>query len=181
MNRKLLRIVFAATVLSASILPGTAALAQGAASSFNRDVIVILRDQRPDLPAVRGARQARATALAIAQVPIVTHLQASGATRIRGFVLINAVAANVSAAEEELLAAHPLVQAVVPVVAVKLPHFRETSSPQSKNGNAPRRAAGRIRHCATPSSPRRCNSPTLPLTIPPSRKRSGSATAMENS
>ena len=109
MNRKLLRIVFAATVLSASILTGTAALAQGAASSFNRDVIVILRDQRPDLPAVRGARQARATALAIAQVPIVTHLQASGATRIRGFVLINAVAANVSAAEEELLAAHPLV------------------------------------------------------------------------
>ena len=137
MNRKLLRIVFAATVLSASILPGTAALAQGAASSFNRDVIVILRDQRPDLPAVRGARQARATALAIAQVPIVTHLQASGATRIRGFVLINAVAANVSAAEEELLAAHPLVQAVVPVVTVKLPHLRETSSPQSNSsGNA---------------------------------------------
>jgi len=112
---------------------GTATLSPATSARITRDVIVILRDQRPDLPAVRGARVARATALAVAQVPIVSHLQASGATRIRGFALINAVAANVTAAEEELLAAHPLVQAVVPDVTVRLPRLREASSPQSSS------------------------------------------------
>jgi hypothetical protein len=87
----------------------------------NYNVILILRDQLPNLPAVRGARTARASALADAQAPIVSHLRASGASRIHQFELINAVAATVSPAEREALAAHPLVQAVVPERVITLP------------------------------------------------------------
>ncbi len=104
-------------ILSASTLSAATA----AAPALKRNVIVILRDQMPMLPAVRGQREARAGALASAQAPIVSHLQASGAARIRGFALINAVAANVTADEEQALAAHPLVQAVVPERVIKLP------------------------------------------------------------
>jgi hypothetical protein len=66
--------VLSVFLLSASALPDTLSpnqikqLAQGA----NRDVIVILRDQMPNLPAVRGARTARAAALAEAQSPILS-------------------------------------------------------------------------------------------------------------
>jgi hypothetical protein len=63
------------------------------------NVIVILRDQKPEIPGVRGMRGVRAAALSSAQDPIVAHLQTSGATRIHRFELINAVAAHVSAAE----------------------------------------------------------------------------------
>ncbi len=109
--------------LSAGAISGAARPTQVArpASLPNRDVIVILRDQRPDLPAVREARAARAAALASAQSPIVSHLQASGASRVRGFALINAVAARVSPAEANQLAVHPLVQAVVPDAVIRLP------------------------------------------------------------
>src|SRR5579872_2963682 len=70
-------------VLSGSALPGAATHAAGKATAARtRNVIVILRDQRPDLPAVRGARGARAAALASAQVPIVSHMQSAGASRI---------------------------------------------------------------------------------------------------
>jgi Subtilase family len=108
-------------VLSGSTLPSasTHAAAKPAAAA-SRDVIVILRDQRPDLPAVRGASGTRAAALASAQTAIVSHMQSSGASRIHGFALINAVAARVAPAEADALAAHPLVQAVVPDMAIRL-------------------------------------------------------------
>ena len=86
----------------------------------NMNVIVILRDQMPNVPGFRGAHAARAAALADAQAPVVSHMRASGASRIHQFALINAVAANVSPAEREALAAHPLVQAVVPERVIKL-------------------------------------------------------------
>jgi subtilase family protein len=128
-----LKVAIAAVVtviLSASAL-STAATGTPA-PAITRNVIVILRDQMPTLPAVRGQREARAAALASAQTPIVSHLQSSGATRIRGFALINAVTANVSAAEEQALAAHPLVQAVVPEVVIKLPHPTSSPSPKAR-------------------------------------------------
>jgi len=120
-------------LLSSTMLLGTATPAQETASVALRDVIVILRDQMPNLPAIRGARAARAAALAAAQVPIVSHLQASGATHIHGFSLINAVAASVSEAEAERLAAHPLVKAVAPVVTIKLPRLTEANSPRGSS------------------------------------------------
>jgi len=107
--------------VSGGVLPGAAThVAATVVPDRNRDVIVILRDQRPDLPAVRGTRAARAAALASAQAPIVSHMQASGAARIHGYALINAVSAHVSPAEADALAAHPLVKAVVPVRTIQL-------------------------------------------------------------
>ena len=120
-------------VLSSSAL-STATKATATAPALKRNVIVILRDQMPALPGGRGQHAARAAALTSAQVPIVSHLQASGATHIRGFVLINAVAATVSATEAEQLAAHPLVQAVVPDRVIKLPRLSEARSPASNSG-----------------------------------------------
>jgi hypothetical protein len=127
-------------VLSGSALPGTATPAQGTPSGVaTRNVIVILRDQRPDVPAVRGVRAARAAALAASQGPIVSHLQGSRATRIRNFALINAVAATVSEAEAQQLAAHPLVQAVVPEATIKLQRRSELNlartTTSSSNGS----------------------------------------------
>jgi hypothetical protein len=119
--------------LCGSVLQSSAAPAQGTAA-LQHNVIVILRDQMPNMPAVRGARAARAAALAAAQGPIVSHLQASGASRIRGFALINAVTATVSPAEEQQLAAHPLVAAVVPEIVIKLPHPANPKSPRSNWG-----------------------------------------------
>jgi len=99
------------------------------------NVIVILRDQKPELPGLRGMRTARAAALSAAEDPIVTHLQTSGATRIHRFELINAVAAHVSPGEAERLAAHPLVQAVVPERVIRLPRQARASGPLGNNRN----------------------------------------------
>ena len=124
-------------LISASALPGAATHAAGkSAAAPSRDVIVILRDQRPDLPAVRGARDARAAALASAQGPIVAHMQASGASRIHGFALINAVSAHVSSAEADALASHPLVQAVVPVQTITLPRHTADSLAGARSSSA---------------------------------------------
>ena len=123
--------------LSGSALPGAAIHAAGKpAAARSHNVIVILRDQRADLPAVRGARGARAAALASAQAPIVSHMRSAGASRIHGFSLINAVAATVSDAEAEKLAAHPLVQAVVPDRVIAIPKRINVSSAGTGGGAA---------------------------------------------
>ena len=79
-----------------------------------RDVIVILRDQLTNVPAARRAMSGRATAIAASQSPLVGQLQQSRARNVTSFSTINAFATRVSAAEAEQLAAHPMVQAVVP-------------------------------------------------------------------
>jgi hypothetical protein len=133
-----LKIVYAigASLLSAAAMPGalTPAEIQQSAQGTDHDVIVILRDQMPNLPAVRGARAARASALAAAQVPVLSDLQQSGATRLRSFGLINAVAATVSKAEADHLASHPLVQAVVPDAAIRAPQHRRSAASAGGSG-----------------------------------------------
>src|SRR5580658_10247109 len=148
----------ATVILSASALTGASPAKP--ALAIQRDVIVILRDQMPSLPPVRGQRAARAAALATAQVPIVSHLQASSAARIHSFALINAVSASVSSAEADALAAHPLVKAVVPVRTVKMRRRGAPPPPPAFAATAvqplpPLPAQAR---CATRSSRRRCSS-----------------------
>ena len=87
---------------------------QQIAESTQRNVIVILRDQLPNVPPVRGAMEARAQSVTASQTSLITHLQQMRSRQIRSFNMINAFATSVSAAEEAQLAAHPLVQAVVP-------------------------------------------------------------------
>jgi len=106
----------AALLLSGSALPGalTPEQIQQSARGVQSDVIVILRDQLPNVPARRGAGESRRAAIAQAQGPILSELRQAGVTKMHSFGLINAVAATVSDAEAAHLAAHPLVQAVVP-------------------------------------------------------------------
>jgi hypothetical protein len=102
--------------LSGSALSG--ALSEAQLQQFGQgadtDVIIILRDQVATVPAVRGGLEARAAALAAAQVPLQAELRGAQATRVHGFQLINALSARVSKAEISRLAVHPLVAAVVP-------------------------------------------------------------------
>ena len=92
----------------------------GLAPGTSRDVIVILRDQLPNQPAFKGAHGARAAAIASAQKPVLSDIQQSGASKVRQFAMINALAATVTQEEAEHLAAHPLVQAVVPDAIIKM-------------------------------------------------------------
>lgn len=89
------------------------------AHGADTDVIVIMHDQISSVPPARGGMSARASALASAQVPVLSELQRVGATKIRSFSLINAIATTVSKAEVTRLAAHPLVQAVVPDLPIR--------------------------------------------------------------
>jgi hypothetical protein len=91
------------------------------AAAIDRDMIVILRDQRLDLPGLRGARTVRAAALATAQQPILAELNQLRAHAVRSFSLLNGFATKLSKGEAEHLATHPLVQAVVADATLRLP------------------------------------------------------------
>jgi hypothetical protein len=89
------------------------------AQNTQRNVIVILRDQLPAVPPVRGAMDARAASVAASQVPLIAQLQRSRARQVHSFSLINAFATSVSPDEAMQLAAHPEVQAVVPDAIIR--------------------------------------------------------------
>jgi hypothetical protein len=102
-----------ALLLTGNAVPGSMTPAQ-AEQAAQTDVIVILRDQLANAPPVRRAMGARATAVAAAQSPVITQLQRMRARKVTSFSTINAFATTVSAAEAAQLAAHPMVQSVVP-------------------------------------------------------------------
>jgi hypothetical protein len=81
LNVAVVTLCLAASALLGASTPTDTAPAQLRASN----VIVILRDQKSELPGLRGMRGVRAAALSAAQDPVVAHLQASGATRIHRF------------------------------------------------------------------------------------------------
>jgi Subtilase family/Peptidase inhibitor I9 len=99
----------------------TPAQFQQLAQDAQRDVIVILRDQMPNLPAARRAMGARASALAVSQGSVLSQLPNLGTRKVRSFSTINAFAATVSASEAAMLSAHPMVQAVVPDAVMRPP------------------------------------------------------------
>jgi hypothetical protein len=104
-------VVVAALSVAGSALPKSL---EKVAQSTQRDVIVILRDQLPNVPPVRRAMAARVAAIAEAQLPVLTQLQQSQPHKIHTFGMINAFATSLTPAEEAQLSAHPQVLAVVP-------------------------------------------------------------------
>jgi hypothetical protein len=124
-----------AAVVCAGALPETNA---GAAASpgleAGTDVIIVLRDQVPSIPATRELRSARMAALATSRAPIIAELQRAQSSKVRAFNMINAVAATVSNAEAARLAAHPLVAAVVPDAIVRLPKHAHAAPPALRAG-----------------------------------------------
>jgi Subtilase family/Peptidase inhibitor I9 len=104
-------ISIAGTALPDSMSPAQMRqVSQGA----QRDVIVILRDQLPSVPPVRGALETRASSLAASQGLLIDELQQAKPRTVRSFSMFNGFATRVSLAEAARLAAHPDVQAVVP-------------------------------------------------------------------
>jgi hypothetical protein len=84
-------------------------------------VIVLLRNQHPEIPAVAGRAPVRAAALAADQRPIASELATLHAPGVQRFAMVNAVGATMSKAEVSRLAANPSVLAVVPDTIVRGP------------------------------------------------------------
>ncbi len=125
-------VVVAALSVAGSALPKSL---EKVAQSTQRDVIVILRDQLPNVPPVRGAMGPRAAAVLESQASLITQLQQAQSRSIRSFKLINAFATSVSMAEATQLAAHPLVQAVVPDALIRLPkHSDDRTGAVARSG-----------------------------------------------
>jgi hypothetical protein len=118
-----LMVVVIALLTARGTLPSSAGTAQPTplnAAAQQANVIVILRDQLPNVPPARRSMGARTSALASSQSPLIAQLQRTRARSVRQFGTINAFATAVSPLEASALAANPLVQAVVPDRAIAL-------------------------------------------------------------
>lgn len=87
----------------------------------NQKVIVILRNQHPEVTAKASTRHARESKLSVDQSPILSELRTLRAPAMHGYSVLNAVAATVSRAEAARLATNPAVAAVVPDSIVRGP------------------------------------------------------------
>src|SRR5215469_12771362 len=103
----------AATRASDPGAPLTPADVARLSADANKKSIVVFRDQHPELPARAAGTAARDAAVATDQRAVTNELnQLHGAPR--SLHTVNAVAATISQAEADRLAADPAVQAVVP-------------------------------------------------------------------
>jgi len=100
-------------------LPPT--LAAQLSQNVDRPVIVVLKNQFGQAIAGTPAASARAAAVAAGQSALLTELSEVHATGIKQFTLVNSVAATVSAAEAQRLAANAAVAQVIPDAAVSIP------------------------------------------------------------
>jgi len=107
--------------IAGSALPEskTSAQMQQIAQSMPKNVIVILRDQLPNVAPMRSAMVPRAAAITASQSSLIVELQQTRTRNIRSFRTINAFATSVSPAESARLAARPEVQAVVPDALIR--------------------------------------------------------------
>lgn len=80
----------------------------------NQRVIIIMRNQHPEVTAKASTRLTRDSKLAADQTPILSELRTLRAPAVHGYSVLNAVSATVSRAEAARLATNPAVAAVVP-------------------------------------------------------------------
>ncbi len=139
LSLSLLALPIAGSALSGSLTP--AQMEQAA----QRDVIVILRDQLAGAPAAREAMEARASAVAAAQVGVLAQLQRTGNHKVHSFQTINAFSARLSPSEVSTLANHPDVLSVVPDRVIRLKRSANTQTPSgagSATASAPSSTSG---------------------------------------
>jgi hypothetical protein len=110
-------------------------------------VIVLLRNQHPEVPGKAGQKAARAATLANDQAHLTNELSALHAPNVHAYNFVNAVSATVSKDEADRLATDPTVLAVVPDATVQGP---------SKAASAASIAA------ASPRSPLSLSAPVTP-------------------
>jgi hypothetical protein len=126
-----------ALILSGNALPGAIPpQIQHALQDTQRNVIIILRDQMPNLPPARRAMGARAASLAASQNSVIAALPQLRLRKIHSFSTINAFSVTVTAAEADQLAAHPMVRAVVPDAVIQLPVRSKRSGEESTPGTS---------------------------------------------
>ena len=119
--------VLAAGAVAVTVLTGTAVNAWAgtapraqAASGSPQAVIVVLRDQVPSAPADAAHVAGRTNATAAAQRAVLGRLSGQAPGKVTHYVIGNAFAATVTAAQVKALAADPAVASVVPDASVSV-------------------------------------------------------------
>jgi hypothetical protein len=112
------RLVLAATAITGLVMaagPGVASAAPAPApsSTDSHPVIVVLKNQHPELNA-KTARAQRQNAAHSDQAPLVDNARKAGATNLKSFSIVNGFSAKMSSAEIQHLDADPNVASVVP-------------------------------------------------------------------
>jgi Subtilase family len=184
-SRSRLPALIAAAGLITLGLSGTAAAAHSPTRAFKADgsvltaaqvrrlaahatdrSIIIFKNQFSSLP-VRGATmQRRVSAADAAQAPVMNELATLHATHVRGFHIINAIAATISPAEVQRLRANPAIRAVVPDAVRRLTPLGRGPGPLVPGRAGPGHggvAAGDVAQQICPSNPAK------PLIEPESR------------
>jgi Subtilase family/Peptidase inhibitor I9 len=96
-------------------------LAARLSRNVDRPVIVVLKNQFGQATAGTPAASARSAAVSSSQSALLTELSEVHATGVKRFTLVNSVAATVSAAEAQRLAANVAVARVIPDATVSIP------------------------------------------------------------
>jgi hypothetical protein len=126
-----------ALILSGNASPGEIPQqVQHALLDTQRNVIVILRDQMPELAPARRAMGARAAALGASQNAVIADLPQLRSRKMHSFALINAFSTTVTVPEADQLAAHPMVRAVVLDAVLKTPLRSKRSGEESTRGSS---------------------------------------------
>jgi hypothetical protein len=110
----------AGAMLGGVLTPAGAAPAP-ATPPRNAPVIVIMKAQGGQTAAWSAAARARSAAVTAAQAPLISALRQAHATGIKRFTLVNAIAATVSAAAAQRLAADQAVARVIPAQTFTVP------------------------------------------------------------
>ena len=97
------------------------ALAARLSQNVDTPVIVVLKNQYGQAAEGTQAASARSAAVSGGQSTLLTELSEVHATGVKRFTLVNSVAATVSAAEEQRLAANAAVAQVIPDATVSIP------------------------------------------------------------
>lgn len=122
----------------------------------NQNVIVLLRNQHPEVTGKGSQLAQRTAALSGDQAPITSELTALHAPRVHAYSFVNAVAATISKAEADRLSANPAVQAVVADSLVKASGTTagiSTAAAAAAGGAAPTPAASQTACPSDPSVP----------------------------
>ena len=118
------------------------------AAGPNPSMIVVLRDQYPDVPPTRSATVQRAALTSALQTHLVTDARAHGATEIHQLHVVNAFTGRLSADEAARLARDPAVAAVLPDRTVRM-----TPPPRPELTDAPPGPVSRTTCPAHPNKP----------------------------
>ena len=117
----------AAVVVSGLTAAGVSAAGVDTAASApvpagaKQHVLVLLRNQHPEVPASPGNAGRRRTLTATDQSRLVGQVTAAGGTSVRQLHVLNAFAAAITPAEQQRLQADPAVASIVPDRLIKAP------------------------------------------------------------